>query len=128
MLIAFDSKTGNVKRFAKKLDLPTVQITEGLILDDPFILLTYTTGFGAIPPSTARFLKANSHLMIGVSSSGNRNWGSNFGKSADKISEIFNVGILSKFELSGSIFDLEHFHEGVKVKMGFSCLRKIKRQ
>ena len=56
MLIAYDSKTGNVKRFIRKLDLPSIQIEETTTLDEPFVLVTYTTGFGKVPPKVLSFL------------------------------------------------------------------------
>lgn len=58
MLIAYDSKTGNVKRFINKLKLPAVQavqIDEALTLNEPFVLVTYTTGFGQIPDKVVHF-------------------------------------------------------------------------
>jgi protein involved in ribonucleotide reduction len=115
LIIAFDSKTGNVRRFINKLDLPlpTVQIQPDLLLDEPFILVTYTTGFGQVPDSVNTFLKRNHKLMRGVAASGNRNWGSSFARSADTISDQYRVPMLAKFELSGTSRDLEQFRSGV---------------
>ncbi len=39
MLVAYDSMTGNVKRFIHKLNMPAVQIDETSIIDEDFILL-----------------------------------------------------------------------------------------
>lgn len=102
MLIAYDSKTGNVKRFIAKLNLPAVQIDEQMTLNEPFFLVTYTTGFGQIPDRVNAFLKRNFHNMLGVAASGNRNWGLNFAKSADLIAEQYSVPVVGKFELSGT--------------------------
>lgn len=57
MLIAYDSKTGNVKRFINKLKLPAVQIEEQMTIEEPYVLITYTTGFGQIPERVSSFLK-----------------------------------------------------------------------
>ncbi len=38
MLVAYDSMTGNVKRFIHKLNMPAVQIGEDLVIDEDFIL------------------------------------------------------------------------------------------
>lgn len=113
MLIAYDSKTGNVKRFVTKLKLPAVQIDESMTLDEPFILVTYTTGFGQVPERVRSFLQHNSGRMVGVAASGNRNWGERYGKSADIISEQYNVPVVSKFELSGTSGDAERFKQEV---------------
>lgn len=114
MLIAYDSKTGNVKRFIRKLDLPSVQIEETTTLDEPFVLVTYTTGFGKVPPKVLSFLENNHEKLVGVSASGNRNWGDGFAKSADHISRMYGVPVLSKFELSGTTKDVEIFLREVK--------------
>ncbi|MEW9698141.1 class Ib ribonucleoside-diphosphate reductase assembly flavoprotein NrdI [Paenibacillus sp. SI8] len=113
MLIAYDSKTGNVRRFIAKLQMPAVQIEDAMRMDEPFVLVTYTTGFGQIPPKVASFLEENHPRMIGVAASGNRNWGDGFAKSADTISALYDVPVLTKFELSGTKNDVERFVQGV---------------
>lgn len=115
MLIAYDSRTGNVRRLIKKLDLPAVQITPVMVIDEPFIMATYTTGFGQVPEKVAAFLKLNHQRMTGVIASGNRNWGDGFAKSADRIARYYSVPILGKFELSGSVRDIEQFHQEVRL-------------
>ncbi|WEK55993.1 MAG: class Ib ribonucleoside-diphosphate reductase assembly flavoprotein NrdI [Candidatus Cohnella colombiensis] len=115
MLIAYDSRTGNVRRFVKKLDLPSIQITPEMTLDQPFILVTYTTGFGQVPDKVMSFLKANHSRLKGVVASGNRNWGDGFAKSADRISELYSVPVLGKFELSGTQRDVESLQQEVSL-------------
>ncbi|MNI14436.1 putative NrdI-like protein [compost metagenome] len=109
MLVAYDSKTGNVRRFVQKLNYEAIQIEETMTIDEPFILVTYTTGFGQVPDKVNSFLQRNHSLMAGVSASGNRNWGDGFAKSADTIAEQYGVPIISKFELSGTTQDIERF-------------------
>ncbi|MCR8641197.1 class Ib ribonucleoside-diphosphate reductase assembly flavoprotein NrdI [Paenibacillus sp. N1-5-1-14] len=110
MLIAYDSKTGNVKRFVNKLDPATVvQVSPELDMDEPFILVTYTTGFGQAPQSTMDFLDTNGHWLRGVASSGNMNWGTRYGLAGDHISAKYDVPLLMKFELSGTSKDVERF-------------------
>ncbi|MGD8188951.1 class Ib ribonucleoside-diphosphate reductase assembly flavoprotein NrdI [Brevibacillus ginsengisoli] len=114
MLIAYDSKTGNVKRFMSKLNMRSVPINSELIVDEPFILVTYTTGFGQVPDSSQRFLKRNARMLRGVSASGNRNWGDNFAKSAETIANQYHIPVISKFELSGTNQDVEYFVKEVQ--------------
>lgn len=114
MLIAYYSLTGNVKRFIDKCGFIYVDITENQTLDEPFILVTNTTGFGQVPESVADFLKRNSENLVGVAASGNRNWGANFAKAADLISERYGVPIVHKFELSGTENDVKIFTERVE--------------
>ncbi len=113
MIVAYDSMTGNVKRFIKKIQLPSVQIREDMKIDEDFILVTYTTGFGYVPEKVNKFLEKNYLYLRGVSASGNRNWGENFAASADKVSGKYHVPIVSKFELAGTNRDVEQFMEGV---------------
>ena len=114
VLVAYDSMTGNVKRFIHKLNIPAVQIDEDLVIEEDFILITYTTGFGNVPERVLDFLERNNEKLKGVSASGNRNWGDMFGASADKISTKYEVPIVSKFELSGTNNDVEYFKERVR--------------
>ncbi|MFF2482793.1 class Ib ribonucleoside-diphosphate reductase assembly flavoprotein NrdI [Paenibacillus sp. NPDC058071] len=114
MLVVYDSRTGNVKRFINKLNMRAMPITENSTVDEPFVMVTYTTGFGQVPERVMSFLKQNGKNLRGVSASGNRNWGNGFAKSADTISEIFSVPVILKFELSGTNQDLEYFVERVR--------------
>lgn len=111
MLITYDSRTGNVRRFVQKLPLDHVQINDELQLDEPFILVTYTTGFGQVPERVAAFLERNGKHLVGVAASGNRNWGHSFAKSADLIAAQYGVPVVSKFELSGTESDVLLFQE-----------------
>jgi protein involved in ribonucleotide reduction len=109
MIIAFDSKTGNVRKFVSKLNLRSIEIDDIITMDEPFVLVTYTTGFGQVPGKVMSFLQRNHNYLQGVSASGNRNWGDGFAKSADTIAKLYDVPVLGKFELSGTKRDVEHF-------------------
>lgn len=110
MLIVYDTKTGNVRRFIEKLDnASVVQINSDLVVNEPYVLVTYTTGFGQVPDSTSLFLGNNNLYLKGVSSSGNKVWGSNFARAAYLISDLYKVPILSTFELSGTPSDVLRF-------------------
>jgi protein involved in ribonucleotide reduction len=120
MLIVYDSLTGNVQRFINKINNKNIlKVSESLIIYESCILVTYTTGFGMIPDSTQMFIRNNKDFIKGVSCSGNRNWGSNFGKAGDDISQELNIPLLLKFELSGTDEDVEIFNQEVEsiVKM-----------
>lgn len=116
MLIIYASKTGNVKRFIEKTGMDAIQITKDLQVDKPFILLTYTTGFGKVPPEVEEFMQRDRHRteLQGLVGSGNRNWGMLFCGAADKLSEQFSVPVLMKFELSGTKEDVNQFIQEVR--------------
>lgn len=114
MLIVYDSLTGNVQRFINSLEIRCIKIHDGLLTKEPFILVTYSTGFGQIPKSTAEFLKLNSNYLKGVAVSGNKNWGEFYGKSGETISNYYNVPLLMKFEMSGTKKERDNFIMEVK--------------
>lgn len=114
MLIVFDSMGGNVRRFVKKLNMPSIQVTEGLLVQEPFCLVTYTIRFGEVPDTTRDFLASNAKYMVGVASSGNINWGiERFARAAALISSQYHVPVLHQFELSGTAHDVEVFLQEV---------------
>ncbi|SDC51385.1 protein involved in ribonucleotide reduction [Paenibacillus sp. UNCCL117] len=113
MLVVYDSKTGNVRRFVRKLNVRSLQIEDAMLTQEPFVLVTYTTGFGQVPDRVAAFLRANGAYLQGVAASGNRNWGSGFALSADKIAQEYRVPVLAKFELAGTQRDVQQFMMGV---------------
>ncbi|KEK23915.1 class Ib ribonucleoside-diphosphate reductase assembly flavoprotein NrdI [Bacillus gaemokensis] len=109
MRVVYASMTGNVQRFVANLDFPKAQIVKGqdLIVDEPFVLITYTTGFGQVPVEVKEFLQHNSKNMVAVVGSGNRNWGKMFCKGAVDIATNYNIPLLHKFEISGLPEDVE---------------------
>ncbi|MCL1990999.1 MAG: class Ib ribonucleoside-diphosphate reductase assembly flavoprotein NrdI [Defluviitaleaceae bacterium] len=113
MLILYDSLTGNVGRFIKKLSVEATQITADMVVDQDFILITFTTSLGEVPDKTNTFLQKNHDHLKGVASSGNKNFGAYYGLAADKIAQKYRVQIVSKFELSGTATDVTLFMEGL---------------
>ncbi|PCK18331.1 class Ib ribonucleoside-diphosphate reductase assembly flavoprotein NrdI [Bacillus pumilus] len=118
MLITYDSLTGNVQRFVDKITnnkyCKVKKITEDMLITEPFIHITYTIGFGEVPKLTQIFIHNNKDMLRGICSSGNKNWGNNFGVAADKIANQYNVPILLKFELAGTDSDVAKFLQEVK--------------
>jgi len=114
VLIVYDSMTGNVERFVKKLNMESLKIHKELRIAEPYVLITYTTRMGEVSNKTRDFLFDNYPFLKGVASSGNRNWGTNFAKAADIISEQYKVPIILKFELSGTEQDLNTFKERLR--------------
>ncbi|MCM3366004.1 class Ib ribonucleoside-diphosphate reductase assembly flavoprotein NrdI [Bacillus safensis] len=118
MLITYDSLTGNVQRFVDKITnnmyLNVEKITEDTMITEPFIHITYTIGFGEVPKLTQVFIHNNKEMLRGISSSGNKNWGNNFGLAANKIASQYSVPILLKFELAGTDSDVAKFLQEVK--------------
>jgi len=114
MVILYDSLTGNVARFMKKLPVKSTRIVNDMVMSENFILVTFTTGLGKIPETTKDFLEANHPYLKGIASSGNKNFGTHFAVAADEISRGYNVPVISKFELSGTPRDVNLFMKGLR--------------
>jgi len=115
MWIVYASRTGNVERFVQQLPpWPRLRLRSGEEhLEEPFVLVTYTTGFGEVPPEVWRFAQAHRSWVRGVAASGNRSWGSHFARAADRLAAALEVPLLHKFELSGWPGDVQAFIKGV---------------
>ena len=123
MFVYYDSKTGNVQRFIDKIkkerpEWSFVKISGDMEILENGHLVTFTTNFGEIPDTTEKFLgnENNRKYIKSVSSSGNMNWGTLFGKAADKIEETYSIPVLMKFELSGTHVQVEYFINSVENK------------
>ena len=123
MFVYYDSKTGNVQRFIDKIkkekpEWSFVKISGDMEISENGHLVTFTTNFGEIPNTTEKFLenKNNRKYIESVCSSGNMNWGTLFGKAADKIEETYSIPVLMKFELSGTHVQVEYFINSVENK------------
>ncbi|MCV2523096.1 class Ib ribonucleoside-diphosphate reductase assembly flavoprotein NrdI [Bacillus velezensis] len=119
MIITYESKTGNVRRFVKALqqefDVEAIEITDDTIINQEFIHITYTIGFGEVPERTLNFIKKNKNKIRGVAVSGNKVWGDNYGLAGDKLSAKFHTPLLLKFELSGTKQDLQKITQEVQL-------------
>ena len=123
MFVYYDSKTGNVQRFIDKIkkerpEWSFVKISSDMEISENGHLVTFTTNFGETPDTTEKFLENenNKKYIKSVSSSGNMNWGTLFGKAADKIEETYGIPVLMKFELSGTHVQVEYFINSIENK------------
>ena len=123
MFVYYDSKTGNVQRFIDKIkkerpEWSFVKISGDMEILENGHLVTFTTNFGEIPDTTEKFLENdnNRKYIKSVSSSGNMNWGTLFGKAADNIEEKYGIPVLMKFELSGTHVQVEYFVNNIENK------------
>lgn len=114
MLIVYDTLLGKTRKFAVKLaeelGFHVSSVADGPV-SEPFLLVTYTIGFGQIPESTTHFLEDSSSYMIGVAAGGNRAWGENFAKAGKTIAQEYDVPLVHQFELEGTPSDLNTITE-----------------
>ncbi|WP_162140125.1 class Ib ribonucleoside-diphosphate reductase assembly flavoprotein NrdI [Haploplasma axanthum] len=107
MIVVFDSLTGQSKRFASKLGYEIISVDDYYDEDEEIFLVTRTFNFGQIPVPTVEFLNDYHDRVIGTAVSGNRNWGTNYGKAGDKIRDLYKIPLVLKFEGSGFDRDVE---------------------
>lgn len=111
-MIAYASRTGNVRYIASKLKAEPIEISEELMLNKPFLLITYTDGLGDIPAKVVRFLEQNAKFCKGVVVSGNSNFGHTiFGGAGDKIATMYHIPLVRKLDLRGYQVDYEAIQE-----------------
>ena len=108
MVIVYDSLTGQGKKFALKLGYEAIKISEYRETDDQQVfLVTRSFNFGEVPKTTLDFLSLYHDRVIGTAVSGNRNWGSNFGKAGEVIEARYHIPLIVKFEMAGLDADIK---------------------
>lgn len=104
MKLVYASRTGNVQKLVDRIaaaDALKIVSGEETVKED-YILITYTDGYGIIPPAVEKFLDANHESCKGVAVSGNsERHPDTFCFAADKIAEKYKLPILAKFEKDG---------------------------
>lgn len=110
MNVIYYSITGNTKAFASRFR-SALPVEVFISTEVPFVIFTPTYNFGEIPEPVADFLHKNHSHLRGVVAFGNRNWGDNFAKAGDLISEKYNVPLIRKIELRGTDQDFEAIKE-----------------
>jgi len=107
-MIVYASRTGNVRYIVSRLQLPAIEIADGLKLTEPFLIFTYTDGLGDVPRHVSQFMERNGAMCQGVIASGNSNFGHRvFGAAGDALARQWQVPLVRKFDLRGFAEDYE---------------------
>ncbi|MFT3886686.1 MAG: class Ib ribonucleoside-diphosphate reductase assembly flavoprotein NrdI [Arachnia sp.] len=123
-VVYFSSASENTHRFVTKLGVPAARIPlrpaePPLIVTEPYVLVVPTYGGGnqggAVPKQVIRFLNVpgNRALIRGVISGGNTNFGRAYCLAGDIVAAKCHVPHLYRFELMGTLEDVECVREGL---------------
>lgn len=124
MIIFYDSLTNLTKLFGEDLQkelekslgitilLKSVNDVEKEDISNQMYLLSRSIFFGEIPDTTLDFLdflEDNDKLqnVLGVSVSGNLNWGTTYGKAGSEINKLYKIPYVSVFEGCGFPEDID---------------------
>lgn len=107
-MIIYASRTGNVRAVVGKMNLPSMEMKPDLVVNEPYILFSYTDGIGQIPKAVDVFLQKNHLYCKGSFVSGNTNFGiNNFAGAGDQIAKKYGIPCLKKIEMRGFPKDIE---------------------
>lgn len=124
-LVYFSNVSNNTHRFVEKLGIEAVRIpvltkeAAEFLVEEPFVLITPTygdVGFkNLVPRQVVKFLNQhnNAELLRGVIASGNINFGQEYGRAGDIISQRFKVPMMYKFEIMGLPDDVTTVQRGL---------------
>ena len=114
MKYAFASRTGNVEEIISSLGIDALRINDGSeSIDEPYILFTYTDGYGDVPAEVENYLMANGTLIQGVVQYEHNKYREAYYKAADQLSEDYGCEILYKVENSGTPEDIENIKKAI---------------
>ena len=107
-----------MEEIISSLGIDALRINDGSeSIDEPYILFTYTDGYGDVPAEVENFLMANGTLIQGVVCSGDTNYGDAYCQAAEKVkipgSLDYGCEILYKVENSGTPEDIENIKKAI---------------
>ena len=113
MKYVYASRTGNVESIIQRLgnDDSLRLDTGNETADSPYVLFTYTDGYGDVPAEVETFLSNNSNGLRGVVVSGDLGYGEAYCLAGDKIAEMYGVDCLYKVENDGADIDIVAIQE-----------------
>jgi len=111
MKLVYMSRTGNVQSFVDKTGISdTLEIVNGNEkVNEKFVLVTFTDGYGDLPAEVEEFLTNNSEHLVAVAASGDKSYDEAYCKAADVVADTYGVPIIGKFEFDGTDEDVSNF-------------------
>lgn len=111
MKLVYMSRTGNVQSFVDKTGIQdTFEIENGdEVVDEDFVLVTFTDGYGDLPGEVETFLSNNADHIVAVAASGDLSYDEAYCLAADVVADTYGVPIIGKFEFDGTDEDVAKF-------------------
>lgn len=111
MKLVYMSRTGNVQSFVEKTGIAdTFEIENGNEkVNEKFVLVTFTDGYGDLPEEVATFLSNNAEHLVAVAASGDMSYDEAYCLAADVVADTYGVPIIGKFEFDGTDEDVSNF-------------------
>jgi protein involved in ribonucleotide reduction len=129
-LVYFSNYSGNTQRFVEKINGTATRIpidwhsSSPVTVDREYVLVVPTYGGGseksAIPRQVRYFLniEQNRNLLRGVIGTGNTNFGDNYCKAAEMISNKTGVPLVARVEIFGTEHDVQTVKERLEILYG----------
>jgi protein involved in ribonucleotide reduction len=129
-IVYFSNHSGNTKRFVEKLDSPSIRIpinwdpASPVYAKKDYVLMVPTYGAGSSRSSIPRQVKSflnieeNRSLLRGVVGFGNTNFGDNYCKAAELISQKTGVPVIARVEIFGTDDDVNKVKERLGLLYG----------
>ena len=115
LIVYYSSNSGGTRRIADNLNTQTVELSkyDG---HSPYVLMvpTYEQRRGGFTPRPVQnFLDTHAGSMIGVIGTGNRNFGEHYCRAAHDVSQAYNVPILWRIDIMGTVDDYRTIDAGM---------------
>lgn len=112
MKYVYASRTGNIDSIIKKLGIDALKLTDGSeMVEEPFVLFTYSDGYGEIPAVVKAFVDKNSANLKSVIVSGDPKFGPAYGGAGKKLESEYGTKVLYLVEKAGTDEDIAKIKE-----------------
>lgn len=117
MKIVFISLTGQTRKFVKKLDMDSLELSASnpfQVVEEPYIIVTPTYDI-EVTEILNDFIETanNQHFLKGVAGGGNLNFGKLFVFTAKDLAHDYNVPLIHSFEFQGNEEDVNLIKKAV---------------
>lgn len=112
MKYVYASRSGNIDSIIKKLGIDALKLADGSeVVKEPYVLFTYSDGYGEIPALVKAFVDKNAAGLQGVIVSGDPKFGPAYGGAGKKLESEYGAKMLYLVEKAGTDEDITKIKE-----------------